>query len=566
MDCREKIASEDYVDFLVRVRDLSLIRGQYQNICYESVNNGWVVVHVAADEVLPLSFAKYGYYPIPKLYGLMDQSSMIESGIVRVQNQNNLMLTGKNVIVGIIDDEIDYLHQVFKDEAGNSRILAVWDQNDNSGKLPENISYGSEYTNEMFNEALKSDEPYLVVPNLQEAGGHGTFVAGIAAGSRIGNDFVGAAPDAMIAMVKLRPAKQVLRDFYFINNEAKAYSESDIMMGVRYLTELAVRLNKQLVICIGLGTSFGPHTTGTPLSQMLSQVAEQEDTAVVLAMGNEGNSRHHYLGTTSQMNEYDDVEIRVGENERGFLLELWGQQPDIFSVGIVAPSGERIARIQPSVNVSRRIDFVYEDTVIYIDYKLIDSINGSQFITMRFDAPSPGIWKIQVYSENSLAMYFNMWLPISEFLSGDTYFVNSSPYITLTQPAAAYYPISVGAYNHETGGFWIDSGRGYTADAVVKPEIVAPGVDVYGPRSGGNHNDFTRKSGTSIAAAHVAGAAAAIFEWRSRGTDNPVISTSNIKSLLILGADRSVSRSYPGPEFGYGLLDLAGVFDELAGI
>ncbi len=566
MDCRENILSEDYVDFLVRVRDLDLIREQYRDICYEPVSYGWVVVHVAAAEVLPLSFAKYGYYPIPKLYGLMDRSSMIESGIVRVQNQKNLMLTGKNVIVGIIDDEIDYLHQVFRDEVGNSRIVAVWDQNDNSGTLPENISYGSEYSNEMFNEALKSDLPYSVVPNLQEEGGHGTFVAGIAAGSRIGNDFVGAAPDSMIAMVKLRPAKQVLRDFYLINDNAKAYSENDIMMGVRYLTELSVRLDKQLVICIGLGTSFGPHTTGTPLSQMLSLVAGREDTAVVLAMGNEGNSRHHYLGTVSTINEYDNVEIRVGENERGFLLELWGQQPDIFSVGIVAPSGERVERIQPSVNVSQQIEFIYEETVIYIDYKLIDSINGSQFITMRFNGPSPGIWKIRVYSDNSLSGYFNMWLPISEFLSSDTYFVNSSPYITLTQPAAANYPIAVGAYNHTTGSFWIDSGRGYTADAVVKPEIVAPGVDVYGPRSGANHNEFTSKSGTSIAAAHVAGAAAVIFEWRSRGTDNPVISTSNVKSLLILGANRGVNRNYPGPEFGYGLLDVAGVFEELAGI
>lgn len=566
MECREKILSEDYVDFLVRVRDFSNIRERYEDVCYQEINDDWVVIYVAAEEVLPLDFARYGYYPIPKLYGLMEQSSMIESGIVRAQNQSNLILTGKDIIIGFIEDEIDYQHEVFRNADGTTRIISIWNQGDNSGELPQGISYGSEYDAQMINAALRSEGPYSVVPNMSEPGGHGTFVAGLAAGSKIDNNFVGAAPDAMIAIVKLRQAKQTLRDFYLINQNARAYSESDIMMGVKYLTELAIRLNKSLVLCMGLGTSSGPHTTGTPLSQMLSQVSDTARTVVVLPMGNEGNSRHHFLGMLSEDRKYENVEIRVGENERGFLLELWGRQPDIFSVGIVAPSGESVARIQPGEMINRRIDFIYEDTVIYVDYKLIEVVNGSQFITMRFERPSAGIWRINVYSDENFSGDFNMWLPISDFLSGDTYFLNSSAYVTLTQPASAYYPISVGAYNHQNNSLWIDSGRGYSANGVVKPEIVAPGVNVYGPRSGGNHTEYTTRSGTSLAMAHVAGAAAQILEWRNREVNYSIFNTRDVKSLMILGAQRDANRIYPGPEWGYGRLNVVEIFDELAGI
>lgn len=563
-DCREKIASEEYVDILIRYRsNFGYVLSQFGNYCRQYVDDNWLVVYAPVAEIPPLDFGIYGYYSIPKLYGLMEKSSMIESGIVRVQNQRNLELFGQDVIIGFVDTGIDYLHEAFMNELGRTRIISIWDQTDNTGNLPGSFLFGSEYTQDEINRAIESDSPYEIVPQKDEPNGHGTFMAGIAAGSIIGEDFTGAAPKSSIVMVKLRPAKQALKDFYFINQDADAYSETDIMLGIRYLKEKAVAQNKPLVVCLGLGTSYGPHTSGTPLSQYLNELSDFSNTAVIVAMGNEGNSRHHYFGKIESSADYETVEIRVGEGERGFLLELWAQQPDVFSVSIISPSGESISRIQPQPSGSRKIEFVFEKTVIYVDYKIAGTINGNQFITMRFDAPSSGIWKVLVYDDNVLSGMFNMWLPINNFLSADTFFLASDVNTTLTQPASAYNPISVGAYDHRNNSIWIDSGRGNAADQTIKPELAAPGVNVYGPVAGGTHDRFTTKSGTGFAAAHVAGAAALLFEWRLRNDEWYSTNTRDIKSLLILGADRNRNIVYPSKEWGYGTLDVYNIFESL---
>lgn len=564
MACRQNIVSEDYIDILIRYRN-ALARSSdfYSGYCRQVINDSWFVLYIPAAEAGTLDFGTQGYYTIPKLYGLMEQSSMIESGIIRLRNQSRLDLTGKDVIIGFVDTGIDYLHEAFKDMQGRTRILSVWDQTDNTGTPPDGLEYGSEYSREDINRAIASDTPYSIVPERDEADGHGTFMAGIAAGSVVGNDFTGAAPESSIIMVKLRPAKNLLREFYFINESAAAYSESDIMLGIRYLLQRAIEEEKPLVICLGLGTSFGPHTSGTPLSQMLNVISDYVQIAVVAPMGNEANSRHHYQGSIMPGRNSDTVELRVGDREKGFLLELWGMQPDIFSVEIVAPSGETISRIQPSNEVNRRIEFIFERTVIYVNYKLVETINGNQLITMRFENPSAGIWQIRVFDNNALSGSFHMWLPITEFLSSETYFLNSSPYTTLTQPASAANPISVGAYNHRDNSIWIDSGRGYAANGIVKPEIVAPGVNVYGPRAGGTHDAYTVRSGTSISAAHAAGVSALLFEWKLRTQDYVTANTLDIKSLLILGAERDNGRAYPNPEWGYGKLDAYNIFASL---
>lgn len=564
-NCREFISSEDSVDIIVRYRDIGSVLESYPDICYQIINDNWAVLYPDIRMIPPLGIRDYDYYPIPKLYGLMEQSSMIASGIVSVKNRNTLNLTGRNVIIGFVDTGIDYLHEVFRDAAGRTRIYSIWDQTDDSGVPPDGFLMGSEYTQEQINEALQSENPYSVVPEVDEPGGHGTFIAGIAAGSDLGTDFTGAAPDSSIIMVKLRKAKKALRDFFLINEEAQAYSESDIMLGIRYLYEKATQAGKPLVICLGVGTSYGAHTSGSPLAQMLSEVSDMAATAVVLPTGNEGNSRHHYLGQNGVHQNYETVEIRVGENERGFMLELWGQYPDIYSVEFITPSGEIVERIPSRSRVNQEIDFVFSQAILTVDYRMIETVNGSQVITMRFENPDPGIWKIRVYNDNSLRGYFNMWLPISSFLSSDTFFLEPSPYVTLTMPSSAYYPITVSAYDHRSESIWIDSGRGFAANGIVKPDISAPGVSVYGPRSGGNHEEFTIRSGTSIAAAHVAGASALLFEWKRRGMDYYITNTSDIKSLLILGAQRDRNRTYPNPEWGYGKLDIAGTFEKLAG-
>lgn len=354
-------------------------------------------------------------------------------------------------------------------------------------------------------------------------------------------------------MVKLKPAKQYLRDFYLIKEGADAYQESDIMLGIRYLDTVAKNLNLPLVICLGVGTSSSSRTGSSPLDSVLSTFAKQGNNVAVTCMGNEANTRGHVTGNVSSSTEPQEIEISVGSNERGFSMEIWADSLDVLSVSIVSPSGELIPRIPARIGPSSEYKFLLENTQVTVDYKIAEKTTGYEVVFMRFITPSEGIWKVNIYSLTNIKGGFNAWLPIKEFLGGDTYFLNSTPNGTLTGPADAVRPITIGAYDHISGGIYIDSGRGNTPDNRVKPDIVAPGVNIYGPRAGGG---FTYRSGTSIAAAHVAGAAALLLTWGVYYQNSPLMGTSEIKSVLIRGADREEQMTYPNNIWGYGKLNL----------
>src|SRR5699024_1434505 len=130
-----------------------------------------------------------------------------------------------------------------------------------------------------------SENPLVVVPSIDE-NGHGTFLAGIAAGSENEDgSFFGAAPKSMIAMVKLKPAKRYLRDFFFIKEGADAYQENDLMAGMDYLRKLAEKLDMPLVIGIGLGTNQGSHFGLAPIEQLIRQISSVVGNIVVTAAG-----------------------------------------------------------------------------------------------------------------------------------------------------------------------------------------------------------------------------------------------------------------------------------------
>ena len=131
-------------------------------------------------------------------------------------------------------------------------------------------NYGTAYSQEELNQALGMEDPFSLVPSRDE-NGHGTFLAGVAAGSALPQQsFSGAAPEALIAIVKLKPAKEYLKEIFYVTGSAPAYQSTDIMLGIRYLILLADALKKPLVICIGLGSNQGSHSGSSPLDSMLS--------------------------------------------------------------------------------------------------------------------------------------------------------------------------------------------------------------------------------------------------------------------------------------------------------
>lgn len=561
--CGIEITSEEYLDVISRYRLFVEEFERYKDDggCVNIINNTWAVLTFKASEVPEYSFASAGYFRIPKLYTIMDTSSAEEIGVYKLRNQPALDYRGGSVLIGVIDTGIDYMHPVFINEQGKTRIKAIWDQNVTGDNPPEGIGYGNIYTENDINNAIQSDNPYELVPG-DIPSGHGTFLAGIAAGNEVDGEFTGIAPYAEIAAVKLKPAKKILRDIYLINENAPAYSETDIMFAVRYLLTVAAKYTKSLVILIGLGTSYGSHTGSSPLEDYISEVSRQYATAVVVPTGNEGNARRHFYGQISG-GGVQTAELNVGRNERGFVLELWADSPEIYTVEFISPSGELVPRLSSEISGERTITFIFEKTKIYVSYRTIETISGKFLVIMRFDAPSEGIWRINVYGNNVIRGVYNMWLPAGSFLSSDTYFISSNPDITITAPGNTSDVITAAAYNHYTGAAYIESGRGFSADGAVKPDIAAPGVDIYGPVPGGG---YTRRSGTSIAAANVAGCAALILDWGNENYNLYFMNTANVKAILIRGADRSMPGIYPNRSTGYGRLNIYASFEGLVSV
>lgn len=579
-DCSSLIVSEETGDYIIEYNSLYFEQIQRQDgVCISCINDTWCILYTNYPGSRNINIQQ-GYYSVPKLYGLMDTTSFDASGITATLNQPLLNVRGQGVLIGFLDTGIDYLREDFKASGGRTRIAAVWDQTIQSVNYEEDtgeaagteqydreqvqgmVQYGTVYTREDINAALAAERegqnPYDIVPSRDE-NGHGTFLAGVAAASETA-DYIGAAPEAEILMVKLKPAKKYLRDFYLLPERVEAYSETDMMMGVRFLQQYAIREKKPLVICVGLGTASGSRTGALPFADLLNTLARQVNTVVVTCTGNEANNRTHTSGLAVSDTEPSEIEITVGADERGFVMEIWAESLDILSVAITSPSGERISRIPARIDTGGVYNFLLERSQVAVNYRVVESASGYEVIFMRFINPAQGIWKIHVYSLTNIVGRYNAWLPLKQFLSGDTYFLNSNPSTTLTEPGAAERVISVGAYNHITDASYAASGRGYTATGLIKPDFVAPGVDVYGVRAGGG---YTTRTGTSVAAAHAAGAAALLLTWGVTDGNLPYMGTNEVKSVLIRGAKRENNTMYPNNIYGYGKMDVIEAFYKL---
>ena len=558
---REMILSEEYADVIVPYFPCFL--NQYREQGAQVFNEYYGMIHYPLSERSFAAFFEEGFFyaTVPKLYTLLDTVNLDAAGITQVQSQPVLRLTGQDIILGFIDTGIDYTHPAFRRSDGSSRIYGLWDQTVQTGTPPYDLEYGSVYTRQEINQALALEDPYSLVPSQDEIG-HGTALAGIAAGTALPeNDFAGAAPQAMIAVVKLKPAKEYLKSFFYVTGDAPAYQMTDIMAGIRYLIRLSEELLKPLVICLGLGTSQGAHSGDSPLDSMLSVTNQFRGIIGVSAAGNEAGRAHHYYGTALNSTEYNAVEILVKEGTRGFCAELWGQPPEVYAVGFESPLGEVVQKIPPRLSYSENISFILENTKIFVSSEIIQTVSGSQLIFIRFTDPTPGSWKIRVYTENYNSGSYHIWLPITGFSNPDVTFLEPNPDTTITSPGTSLSVITTAAYNAYNNSLYLNSSRGYTRTGQIKPDIAAPGVNVFAPAP---RQRYTTITGTSAAAAITAGASALVMEWGMNRTPSRIFNSEEMKSLFIRGAQRRGDNLYPNREWGYGLLDVYQVFVSLS--
>ena len=554
------ILSESYADIILPSYTGFLT--DYKERGAQIFNNYYGMVHYPLEEELFQNYYEYGFFynTIPKLFTLLDLESLEASGILAVQNQPVLGLKGQDVLIGFIDTGIDYTHPAFRRPDGLSRIVGIWDQTLQTGQPPFDLNYGTAYSQEELNQALGMEDPFSLVPSRDE-NGHGTFLAGVAAGSALPQQsFSGAAPEALIAMVKLKPAKEYLKEIFYVTGSAPAYQSTDIMLGIRYLILLADALKKPLVICIGLGSNQGSHSGSSPLDSMLSVTDQYRGIHAVTAAGNEAGKAHHFYGTAANSGAYEAVEILVEPGTSGFCAELWGQPPEVYAVGFESPLGEVIQKLPPRISFSENISFILENTRIFVTSEIVQTVSGQQLIFIRFSDPTPGSWKIRVYTDSFNNGNYHIWLPITGFSDPDVRFLRPNPDTTLTVPSASVSTMTTAAYNAYDNSLFLNSSRGFTRTGQIKPDFAAPGVNVFGPNLRGG---FTTATGTSVAAAITAGACAQMVEWGMRRTPPRIFNNSELKALFIRGADRSRQELYPNREWGYGTLNVYQVFSSL---
>lgn len=551
--CETVFYSEEYYDFLVEYGGGGKgLREEFNTDCIFPITERIAAIYLRQGDGKKIPYRSPSFPAIPKCFGLMDQEALRESGISQVEN-SPLELTGQGILIGFVDTGIDYQNEAFRYEDGSSKIVALWDQTIQEGEenFPQGLFYGREYRKEEIEEALRAEQPYEIVASRDE-NGHGTFLAGMAAGrSKKEQGFSGVAQDADLVVVKLKQIKKNLRDYYFISEGVEAYSEVDILMGIKYLFYVAEQLQRPIVICIGLGSNQGSHTGRGFLSEYLNLVSTRRGVGIVVAAGNEGNARHHFHGKMEGNTQI--VELNIGRGESGFSMEFWGKAPFRYRIWLESPSGQKTDWVDAGIRGSRSFEFLFERTQVYIDYLVVDSYSGDQGIFFRFSSPSEGIWKIGV-SETSIGeKEYDLWLPISGFIKEDTFFLKEDPYTTITTPANAGNVLTITAYDAGNQALYIESSRGYTKDQLIKPELAVPGVNILGI---GLRNQFLRKSGTSISAAFAAGMVALFFQWSIVERNDYIISTIGVKNYFIRGALRDSNRSYPNREWGYGKANL----------
>ena len=511
--------------------------------------NGYAVIVIEEERIGQLAqLPEVEFIEKPKkLYFQTDVGRQVSC--IDIVQDMPLSLRGKGTLIGIVDSGIDYENAEFRNEDGTTRIVSLWDQSVN-GRPPAGYLAGTEYTREQIDAALATEDKEVrrQMVKTSDVSGHGTAVAGIAAGNGRGSEgrrFRGAAPEAELIIVKMGAPR-----------EGGFPRTTELMRGVDYIVRKAVELRRPVAINISFGNTYGSHDGTSLVERFLNDIADMWKNVICIGSGNEGASAGHVSGKVRRQIS-ETVELAVQQREPALSIQIWKSYVDEMGVSVISPSGRQAGPFYEFLGAQR---YILGDTELLIYYGepkpysvkqeiYLSLLPGKQYI-------ESGVWKIVLTPGRIVDGEYQMWLPTQTSLNMGTAFLQPNSMSTLTIPSTASLAVTVAAYDARTFSYADFSGRGpagmYEGENVLKPDIAAPGVRVTAPVPGGGYQSF---SGTSFAAPFVTGSAALLMEWGIVRGNDPNLYGEKVKAYLRKGAKQLAGyERWPNALLGYGAL------------
>lgn len=558
-----------FVDFLVQYKGdlISAVEKINDKASAFALDRNYAIVSVRVEEYrdILLSIDEIVYIDSSGIYTLEAVSPAEASQANTFHYNPYLTLTGYGTLIGIIDTGIDYLNKDFIKADNTTNIIRIWDQGISTGPTPSTIFFGTEYKDQDINRALNASlnggDPYSIVPS-RDINGHGTAMAGLIAG-RGNNSEQGIAFDASIAMVKLQTANEQYRNYFGTNGKTEyQYRNTDILLGIKYLSDLAKQLVKPMVIFIPLGSTIGAHDGSSVIERYIDDISQDSGLIVVTSTGNQGLAENHTAGKIEKQGETKSIELYVDTNQTDLLMNIYITRPDRMGLSIVSPAGEAVGNITPKKREGTVVNFVLEGTSMNVMFIEPDEHTGDEIIVVRATNLRPGIWNFGLIGEYIVNGTYNAWLVQRELLEPKTRFLSPTQYTTLTLPATSSYIIPVAYYNQNINATVSQSGRGFTRDGRIAPIIAAGGVDaiVTAP-----NNRKTMMTGGSIAGAVISGCCCQLLQWGIVNKNDVTMYARKVQTYLMRGTDQRIGDVYPNEQWGFGVINMQKLFDNIKG-